>query len=133
MDDMEVHAILSSKDGKLFGDIDKHDLGTWSDFSTTLGVTAADMEAGLQKLADQYIGIANTALAAGIVIPSVAGITVTDVDFGFLPGLVTFGASVVPPQFGREVADLLLAFRDFRQVCYEATLHDTEEPVLIQI
>lgn len=107
MDGIKVHTVLSSKGGKLFGKIDTHTLGTWKDFSTTLGVTQEVMQAGLQSLIDKGAGIANTALAAGIVIPKVLGITITDVDFGFSAGLVSFGASIIPPQFAREVGELL--------------------------
>jgi len=109
MDGIKVHSVLSSTGGKLFGKIDTHTLGTWKDFSTTLtNVTMESCQAGLQQLIDKYSGIANTALAAGIVIPKVFGITVTDVDITFSAGLVGFGASIIPPQFASEVGEALV-------------------------
>lgn len=59
-------------------------------------------------MVDKYVAVANAALAKGIVIPKIAGITVSDVDLVFKAGLVEFGASIIPPQFMREVGELLV-------------------------
>jgi len=48
MDGIRVHAVLSSEAGAIKGKFDTATLGTWKDYSTTLGVSAADMQAGLQ-------------------------------------------------------------------------------------
>lgn len=108
MDKIRVHSVLSSHDGKLFGKVDEHSLGTWKDFSTTLGIDQATFQMGLQQGIDHYVGIANAALTAGVVIPSVAGITVSDVSIIFKAGLLEFGASVIPPHFASE---LVAAYR----------------------
>lgn len=99
MDAIKLHAILSSSAGAIKGKIDTASLGTWKDYSTTLGVSQQDMQAGLQSLINKYVGVANAALEKGIVIPSVAGISVKDVAITFKAGLLEFGASIVPPQF----------------------------------
>lgn len=48
MDNIKVHAALSSDAGALKGKVDTASLGTWKDYSTTLGVSQQDMQAGLQ-------------------------------------------------------------------------------------
>lgn len=48
MDGIRVHAVLSSEAGAIKGKFDTATLGTWKDYSTTLGVSAQDMQAGLQ-------------------------------------------------------------------------------------
>lgn len=49
MDNIKVHAALSTDaNHALKGKVDTASLGTWKDYSTTLGVSAQDMQAGLQ-------------------------------------------------------------------------------------
>lgn len=48
MDNIKLHAALVSDAGALKGKIDTASLGTWKDYSTTLGVTEEAMHAGLQ-------------------------------------------------------------------------------------
>jgi len=48
MDGIQAHAVLSSEAGAIKGKIDTATLGTWKDYSTTLGVSAQEMQAGLQ-------------------------------------------------------------------------------------
>lgn len=48
MDGIQVHAVLSSDAGAIKGKIDTASLGTWKDYSTTLGVGQQEMQAGLQ-------------------------------------------------------------------------------------
>ena len=104
---MELHFNLKTKDDKIYGNIDKETLGTWSDFKTTLGVDAKTLEDSLQSKAAYYINIANVALQNGITIPSFLGITVKDIDITSTPGLLSFGGSIVPPTFVSEVVELM--------------------------
>ena len=48
MDGVKAHAVLSSDKGAIKGKIDTANLGTWKDYSTTLGVSQQEMQAGLQ-------------------------------------------------------------------------------------
>jgi len=65
------------------------------------------LEASLQVYAAKYIAIANTALKNGITIPTILGITLTDIDITNTAGLLSFGGSLVPPTFFWELAELM--------------------------
>lgn len=54
------------------------------------------MKALLQTTVDTYVAQANDLLAAGIVIPTIEGIDVSDVELDFFDGYLSFGASVSP-------------------------------------
>lgn len=94
--DIAFALALNSKDGKVYGDISKSSLGAISatTFQTTLGLTSDAIMADLQGQVTKYITIANTNLTAGIVIPSILGIDVSNVEINNFAGYLQFGISV---------------------------------------
>ena len=83
MNDLKLHYILSAKDDKIFGNIDQANLGTWTNFQTTLGVTAKDLEASLQSHLKKYIDIVNADLKNGIKIPNIFGVSYKDANISY--------------------------------------------------
>lgn len=104
-DDISAAAAIHSDTGKIFGSISKATLGTiGAGFKTTLDVTADAFLKSLQSQVDAQIAIANTDLAAGIVIPKILGVDVSDVELNFFDGYLSLGLSVNQ--------EFWLAFRD---------------------
>jgi hypothetical protein len=93
-DNFEGNAIINAVKGSIYGNIVQATAGTVSGFSTTLGITADDFLKEVQGEITHYVNEANTALAAGIVIPTVMGIDVSDLDLNFFDGYLEFGISV---------------------------------------
>merc|ERR1712127_427852 len=89
-------AALNSKSGAIFGSISKSSLGTIlaSSFTSTLGLTADGLLKDLQSQVDGYVATANELLKAGIVIPKIFGIDVSDVEIDFFQGYLELGMTV---------------------------------------
>jgi len=87
--------VITSKDGSVFGSISQSSIGTiGSKFSTTLGLTAAQLQAELQSEVDTQIDEVNKELAAGIPVPTFHGIDLSDFELDFFDGYLEFGMSV---------------------------------------
>ena len=91
--------VLSSAAGVIYGDISKHSVGTVDKFVTSLGITVDQFTTELQTFVDTYISQANTALAAGIVIPTIKGVDISDIEINITEGLTEFGISATPTLF----------------------------------
>ena len=79
-DGISIATILNSKNGAIFGKVSKSTIGTLSNFKTSLGMNAATFQAELQGLITTEVTALNTQLAAGLKIPTVFGINVSDVE-----------------------------------------------------
>ena len=84
-------ASLHSENGKVFGKISSNDIGSLEDFETSLGFTAQQLQDRLQSELDDVIQTANAELAAGLVIPKILGIDVSDVEINFFDGYLALG------------------------------------------
>ena len=104
-DKFSLAAVLSSTNGAIFGNISESSVGTVSQFTTTLGITSDQFLSEVQGSVDTNIATLNQLLAAGVVIPQVAGIDISDLDLDFFDGYLEFGISV-SPTFWRAVWDL---------------------------
>jgi hypothetical protein len=109
-DGISVAAILNSKNGKIFGEVSKTSICTLSNFKTSLGMTAAVFHAELQGLITAEATTLNTALAAGLVIPTVFGINVSDVEINTHPGYFEFGINATPATF-LDIQDTWVAYK----------------------
>lgn len=89
---------LHSQDGKIFGQITKSSAGTIDStgFQTTLGLTAAQLQNELQTQIDTAITDLNLNLTAGVVIPTIMGIDVSDVEIKLMKGYGELGMSLSP-------------------------------------
>lgn len=100
LDDINAAGSVSSSNGKIFGNIPTAKIGTvGANFQTTLGLTAAQFATNLQGVVDKYIGVLNTNLTAGVVIPSILGIQVVDAEITFFDGYLELGADVTQTTF----------------------------------
>lgn len=91
---------MSSSNGKIFGDVSKNSVGTLSNLKTTLtGVTAASLQAELQKVVDTETAVFNQNLTSGITIPTIMGIDIGDVELNCNDGFVEAGVNVSPALF----------------------------------
>jgi hypothetical protein len=99
LDGMKVAGLLNGKSGALYGNLSMHSIGTLSNFQTTLGISAADFSTQFQGLVDSYATEANTALAAGVKIPTVFGISISDFELNSNNGYAEFGINVTPAQW----------------------------------
>lgn len=79
-------------------------------FKTTLGVTAAQLLQEVQSQIDQAVANLNQQLASGIVIPSIMGIDVSDVEIRFLTGYAELGMSLSPTSW-TQIAEVLSAWK----------------------
>jgi len=103
-EDANAKAVISSTGGKVFGNIGAASAGTiGAGFQTTLGLTSDQVLALLQTAIDTNIAQLNVLLKAGVVIPSIAGIKVDDVEINFYKEYLEAGISLSPAlweQFG---------------------------------
>jgi len=91
--------MLSAKSGSLFGDISTNSIGTVSDFSTTLGMTADAFQTEFQTYVNTQIAGLNTELKAGVAVPTIFGINISDFELLSAQGVVGIGANVTPSTF----------------------------------
>ena len=94
--DFAAQAKLYSKDGSVFGNIGEYSVGTLNadSFQTSLGLTADQVLTDVQTLVNTDIGSINDELAAGIAVPSIKGIDLSDFELDFFEGYLEFGMSV---------------------------------------
>jgi len=90
---------VSSTSGKIFGALSTAHIGdaVATTFRTTIaGMTAASLQAELQKVTDDNVAILNADLKAGVVIPTLFGIKVDGLDLNCNQGYVSGGINVTP-------------------------------------
>ena len=111
LDDIDVFAVISSSNGAIFGKISTASLGTiGAGFQTTLGMTADEFLSQVQTSVDGYVAQANDLLQKGVVIPSIKGIDISDIDIKFFDGYLEAGISV-SPAFWSAVSDFLVQWK----------------------
>lgn len=95
-DSISGFASINSHSGAIYGSISKSSLGTIlaSSFKTTLGLTADALLKELQDQVDAGISTLNADLKAGVVIPKIFGIDVSDVEINFFQGYLALGMTV---------------------------------------
>jgi hypothetical protein len=96
LDGMKLAGLLNGKSGSLYGNLSMHSIGKLSNFTTTLGITADQFSTEFQSLVDSFAQQANTELAAGVKIPTVFGISVSDFELNSSNGYAEFGINVTP-------------------------------------
>lgn len=90
---------VSSTSGKIFGALSTAHIGdaVATTFRTKIaGMTAASLQAELQKVTDDNVAILNADLKAGVVIPTLFGIKVDGLDLNCNQGYVSGGINVTP-------------------------------------
>lgn len=102
--------LLNAKNGTLFGAISTSTIGTVSKFATSLGMDQQAFQTELQNFVNKYVAQANADLAAGIAIPTIMGINVSDIELNSNAGFVEFGVNVTPQTF----ADLQDAWTSYK-------------------
>ena len=86
---------IYSQAGSIFGNLGLASAGSiGANFTTTLGLTSDQVLAELQTLIDTEIVVVNQLLAAGIAVPSIMGIDLSDFELDFFKGYLEFGMSV---------------------------------------
>jgi hypothetical protein len=93
--DFSAQAKIFSQSGSVFGNIGQASVGTLgSNFTTSLGLTSEQVLGDIQTEVDTQILAINELLAAGIVVPSIKGIDLSDFELDFFQGYLEFGMSV---------------------------------------
>lgn len=88
---------IHSSSGKVFGHVTNASVGTLGkSFTTTLGITADQLKSRLQDTVDEGVTELNEMLQNGVVIPSIFGIDVSDVEINMMEGYLELGMSLSP-------------------------------------
>jgi len=89
---------LNAVSGSLFGNLNTATIGTISKdkYATTLNITSDFLASTMQTYIDTEVTTLNNLLAAGVVIPPVAGINLSDLEINFFEGYTEFGINVTP-------------------------------------
>jgi hypothetical protein len=88
---------IHSSSGKVFGHVTNASVGTMGKaFTTTLGITADQFHSRLQDTVDEGVTELNEMLQNGVVIPSIMGIDVSDVEISMMEGYLELGMSLSP-------------------------------------
>jgi len=97
-DAMALAGKLFGANGSIFGNITTAKIGTIADgsFKTTLDLTADQLATKLTNLVDTNIATLNSDLAAGVPVPTIAGINISDFEISFFEGYTAFGLNVSP-------------------------------------
>lgn len=103
---------IHSASGKVFGNVAAATVGTIADFTTTLGVTAEAFQKSLQDQVTQYVGELNKLLEAGVVIPSIMGVDVSDVEIDMEEGYLVLGVSLSPTSW-HQIAAYLSSWKQY--------------------
>jgi peptidoglycan hydrolase-like protein with peptidoglycan-binding domain len=98
-DSIALDSLLTSTSGVIFGHVSKNSLGSISNFQSSLGMTADQLLAELQGEVDTVFTQLNANLTAGITIPTIFGINVSDVELNISEGLAEFGINATPEFF----------------------------------
>lgn len=88
---------VSSKSGKIFGALSTSKIGTIAGFRTGIkGMTKESLTTELSTIVAKEVAVLNGLLKAGIVIPTVFGIDISDIELNCNDGFVEGGISVGP-------------------------------------
>lgn len=118
--DFSAQGKIYTQSGSVFGNIAKSSVGTLgANFTTTLGLTADDILSDVQSEVDTQIAAINKQLAAGIVVPSIRGIDLSDFELDFFKGYLEFGMSIEA------------SFWDY-MIPFETIFPESEEIIIIQ-
>lgn len=92
-----VSGVVNSTAGVIHGELSQSVIGAFgAGFHTTLGMTGDALQKELQTNVDVYVAQLNALLAAGITIPTIFGINISDVELSNMEGYLSFGATVTP-------------------------------------
>jgi hypothetical protein len=115
-DAIQLAGKLYGANGSLFGNIGTAKIGTVApdSFKTTLDLTADQLATKLTNLVDTNIATLNSDLAAGVPVPTIAGINISDFEISFFDGYTAFGLNV-SPAFWQQVSDSFSAWKEARK------------------
>jgi len=85
---------VNAKNGAIFGGLTTYSLGQIATFETTLGISKDALLKEVQDLVNTEVAELNKNLTAGIVIPEVFGIDISDIEIKLTKGLLEAGISV---------------------------------------
>jgi hypothetical protein len=89
-------AVISSSGGKIFGQILHSSLGQVNNYESTLGLNSSQFLSNLQGRLNTAVHDINGNLSTGVVIPSIFGINISDIEIHFNDGWAEAGISVSP-------------------------------------
>lgn len=132
LDDIHYGAFIKAVDGLLTGKISIHEVGTLSNFQTSLGMTGSAFTIELQNNINKYIDEANVDLAKGIQIENLFNVSISDVEVNFANGYLEGGINATPAFF-EGVQDLWVGYKaevDRIQAGeFETTMYTTNDVV----
>jgi hypothetical protein len=105
--------IQTNADGVVFGDFNTANIGTiaaGSFRSAISGMTAASLQAGIQKVVDTNVALLNVDLKNGVTIPTLFGIT-GKIEINPLAGFIEAGVDATPATF-HAIKDIMIAVAD---------------------
>jgi hypothetical protein len=85
---------ITNVGGKIFGKIESWSLGTITIQSTTLGVDAATLTTELKAFVTANVAAINAALAAGLTLPTIEGINISDGEIKNFNGYLELGLTL---------------------------------------
>jgi len=118
---------VSSSAGSIFGALSTSNIGTIdaaSFKSVFTGMTAATLQAEVQKVTDTNVALLNALLKTGVVIPTLFGIKISGLDLECHQGYVSAGINVTPATW-EGISDLMVAAAD--ELRYIRRLNRIEE------
>lgn len=104
--------IQTNADGVIFGDFNTANIGTISsNFRSAIsGMTAASLQAEIQKVVDENVALLNVDLKNGVTIPTLFGIT-GKIEINPLDGFIEGGVDATPATF-HAIKDIMIAVAD---------------------
>jgi len=85
---------ISNVGGKIFGKIEQYSLGTITIQSTTLGVDSATLTTEFTAFVKNNVDAINTQLAAGLALPMIEGINISDGEIKNFNGYIELGITL---------------------------------------
>jgi len=85
---------ITNVGGKIFGKIESYSLGTITIQSTTLGVDSATLATEFNTFVKNNVDAINVKLAAGIALPTIAGINISDGEIKNFDGYIQLGITL---------------------------------------
>lgn len=115
-DALQLAGKLWGANGSIFGNFGTATIGTLvpDSFKTTLDLTADQLTTKLTGLVDTNIATLNAELAAGVPVPAIAGINISDFEIAFYEGYTAFGLNV-SPAFWQQVSDTFSSWKQARK------------------
>lgn len=93
-DNASIVGHITNNGGKIFGKIESYSVGTVTVQSTTLGVDSATLATEFGAFVKQNVDAINAQLAAGIALPTIAGINISDGEIKNFDGYIQLGITL---------------------------------------